>query len=815
MRAVSRSSDVEEDVRSGRTKGASEPRLVNDQARKLRNHRISPSRSWSTVSKAQWNSDQAIPADKEAAPREQGRNNSRPSTNNLLKSSRPISSFFSTSSETAESSKSINGRSNKKSMQALAGSFVTVQGEDAIEDDLSGGEPHRKPTSTASKTGAKIAVAKPAAQAQNHSGSGQRFKLSQTSSRSQPPRTSYQILGTDGRPWSERHSPLSIDDLAVHKGKIKVVKDWLEGAFSGKSSQRLLVLKGPSGSGKSAVLNALARQMNINVVEWKNSIGSEIASEAYTPLSAQFEDFLDRGRRFSELDLVGGNRSSSIKDKNGESRPSLLTIQDFPDTVPTAFSLLHSFRSSIMGYLASHFPIKEAVPSAISNTPEHVNPLVLIITETSLSASNTDSGSLTARKVLGEEILDHRLVSVIEFNPVATSFITRALNRILQRETQRTGRRQRPHADLLKRLGEKGDIRSAINALEFAISEADGAISHTSKDHQPNQQQDTGSIGEGLQDISQRESRLGLFHAVGKVVYNKRDEVASVASDQNVLESSQHRAQADKKGESQVSIDRVMEDTGTDPATFIAALHENLVRSCNSLSPSESLEGCLSAVSDSDILTPRHSRSSALRTFGNELIKQDEMSLHVAVRGILLALPYPVKRSSLDGKSTGQNPSKSDAYKMFYPVSLRLSRQIEEIEALIRRWRNLLWTAAGSEDDQTGRRHVVPSIQMLLFDQLPYTQLIHPSGSGPLFDHLARITQFHDFSNLDLGVAEANDLETTKTNQASRTYETFRTLSIAPREKLTSSQQDSNKRKKAAKYVEIKLWLSDDDIEDD
>ena len=64
--------------------------------------------------------------------------------------------------------------------------------------------------------------------------------------------------------------------------------------------------------------------------------------------------------------------------------------------------------------------------------------------------------------------------------------------------------------------------------------------------------------------------------------------------------------------------------------------------------------------------------------------KEDELAFQVAVRGILFALLDPVKRRAVPGQGgRGRGGGGGDAFKMFYPTSLKLWRQKEEIGSLV------------------------------------------------------------------------------------------------------------------------------------
>ncbi len=201
---------------------------------------------------------------------------------------------------------------------------------------------------------------------------------------------------------------------------------------------------------------------------------------------------------------------------------------------------------------------------------------------------------------------------------------------------------------------------------------------------------------ETLELISQRAASLGIFHAVGKVVYNKREDLPyPPQSVEAVAETfTDYMSHLSRPKKSQVSVDTLIDETGTDTHTFISALHENYILSCERTGPADEhqsldyVNGCIEYMSESDLLCPswdiffggKGFGGSYGRDFGSHVLRQDEMAFQLAVRGLLFSLPSPVKRRST-GSSRG-----GDQFKMFFPTSLKLWRSKEELEGLVDMW---------------------------------------------------------------------------------------------------------------------------------
>lgn len=467
--------------------------------------------------------------------------------------------------------------------------------------------------------------------------------------------------------------------------------------------------------------------MGFSITEWRNPIGSDLSSESFVSMSAQFEDFLGRSGRFGCLDMFSGSgnnaRASEEPDVTASKadRRNVTLLEEFPNTFMRSSNALESFRETLLQVLATTTSPLTDVPSG------QVSPVVMIISETLLTTSTAIADSFTAHRLLGPRILTHPAVSVIEFNPIAPTFITKALDLVVQKEARTSGRRRTPGPAVLKRLGEIGDVRSAVGSLEFLClrgdedSEWSGRVAGKLKRGAKDSATMTQVEKESLEMVTRREATLGIFHAVGKVVYNKRD---GVSGQDSAVESPpqppNHLSQHARPKVSQVSVDTLIDETGTDTQTFIAALHENYILSCEGSATLDSVNGCIDVLSDCDVLSPDGRsglRSGAIgggSSFGasqgaaTDSLRQGDICFQIAVRGILFTLPHPVKRRSQPSPMNGVRAGGrgGDAHKMFYPTSLRLWRQAEEIEALVDSWihRNAIIDHDGAQYDGSSRK---------------------------------------------------------------------------------------------------------------
>ncbi|CBX95493.1 hypothetical protein LEMA_P026450.1 [Plenodomus lingam JN3] len=535
----------------------------------------------------------------------------------------------------------------------------------------------------------------------------QKFLRTGSGARSTPPPSlPIRPESEDQRPWTEKYGPVSLEELAVHKRKVADVRSWLTDVFNGKSRKRLLLLKGPAGSAKTTTMALLSKELGIAMHEWKNPTGSMSTSENFASATAQFEDFVGRTGTFGSLTFDGVSQGSqhSVSSNSSSRQKQLVLVEEFPNTFTRTSSAVQAFRSSIINYLTANTQSATTFFNGQADTELSVTPIVMIISETLLSTNTAAADSFTAHRLLGPAILTHPGVSVIEFNPIAPTYMTKALDTIVVKEARRSGRRNTLGPQAIQRLAELGDIRSAVSSLQFLCVRRDdaegwGAKVNFAKKKGSKDLVMTKMEQESLELVTQRESTLGIFHAVGRVVYNKRlpESTGSPIAQPPNWFPERRRPKA-----SEVNVDTLIDETGTDTQTFVAALHENYVLSCGGADSEEtidSIEGCIEALSDADLLSPdRFGAGSGRRNLQGtsaDNLRQDEMSFQTSVRGLLYSLPTPVKRLApppgvmgikAHGQTTTSSAPKGSAYVMYYPASLRIWKQQEEIGGLLDMW---------------------------------------------------------------------------------------------------------------------------------
>ncbi|KAL8761450.1 MAG: hypothetical protein Q9184_002437 [Pyrenodesmia sp. 2 TL-2023] len=662
----------------------------------------------------------------------------------------------------------------------------------------------------------------------------------------------------DMRPWADCYGPASTEELAVHKRKVADVRSWLDAVCHGRSKKRLLVLKGASGVGKTATIFALARAMDLDVLEWKNPTLSELSSGSYIPTSTQFEDFLGRGGKFASLDVAGDDSANAViglssqENVAAEPRKKLILIEEFPNISMSSLTSVQLFRASILRYLATSQIQANGASPRINASEDLTMPLVMVVTESQVNSATSVGDSFTAHRLLGVDLLSHPGTDMIEFNPIAPTYITKALNLVIQKEARDSGRRKVPGPATLSRLSEAGDVRSAIGSLEFLclggqISEEwGGRVATKGRKGAKNAATLARMEEESFELVTQREASLGIFHAVGKVVYNKRGGPGDGRPPSDPPpQPPHHLPQHVRLKPSDVSVDGLADETGTDIQIFIAALHENYVLSCAGNDFTDTQDVCIEFLSDADVLMSesgggRLGGNGTFQGAGTDSTRQDEIAFQVAVRGLLFGLPCPVKRGGLPAGLVGRN-GKGDAYKMFYPASMRLGRQTMEVGEMIDRWTRMgrgptastiglrggigdgtlgdgvaSWAQRGSllhGIDGGADMHettMTPSKDAMVLEMLPYTAMIERHRpDSPLVEELDRITNVTE-APLPASEESPDEIETKRPPTKRAPARTARHPKQVMLEAVTGPSSSATAVEQAVGH----LYLSDDDIED-
>ncbi|NXL65167.1 RAD17 protein, partial [Chordeiles acutipennis] len=377
---------------------------------------------------------------------------------------------------------------------------------------------------------------------------------------------------SEDEPWVDRYKPKTQNDLAVQKKKIEEVETWLKKHIfqrQPKQGGSVLLLTGPPGCGKTATIEILAKDLGVEVQEWTNPISLDFTKEDLRnmfghssnfhtfPSQAQaalFQDFLLRANKYNKLQMLG---ESSENDKK------LILVEDIPNQFYRDPGTLHEI-------------LRRFVRTSRC-------PLIFII-------SDNFSGDGNQRLLFPTEILEELCISNISFKPVAPTNMMKVLNRIAATEASMNRERNygldRTSLELICK-GCSGDIRSAINSLQFSsMKECSlekefwsrkkrsstlkceaAAVSKERKKSKSDTSED-----QEIQAIGGKDASIFLFHALGKIIYCKREPVSESDFPQLPAHLSEHH-----RDTLLIQPEEIVEKSHMSGSMFNLYLHQNYV----------------------------------------------------------------------------------------------------------------------------------------------------------------------------------------------------------------------------------------------
>ncbi|WVW82874.1 hypothetical protein I302_104886 [Kwoniella bestiolae CBS 10118] len=488
-----------------------------------------------------------------------------------------------------------------------------------------------------------------------------------------------QGLGSNGltndkaQMWTDLYAPTTEAELAPGKARIAKVKNWLHESLFGypfdvppppgnvnrdklRKYKRILFLSGPAGVGKTTTMRLLCQSLGVEIMEWgesveERSLGGGIDRESSI---SKFSSFISR-HSYPSLSMSSQHTSS----QSSATKPRLILLTSLPNL--------------------SHIPTREAFHSSLLTFCQTFTslscPMVIIHSDAGSGGRAEESwmerdrgGREGSLEVLGREVRDGPWCQEIDFLPLAPTFLNKALLRVMQIAIPKAVDRPSQATVQLIALSSNGDLRSAINSLQLVCGGRKDASKGKKRKSRGDDEEEDGpkkrGSGKGsrggkgakldvskdlravLDAVTRKEQSLNLFHALGKVFYNKRlDDPNMDDEDEEVLERIRKlppekplpdHLQEFSRRKSLVQIESFIPTIPIDASSFALWIHQSFLNYCNEI---EEVSAGLDELCSADVMrTDDDIWQSSTQAIS--------YALHLTVRGTLMSLPSPVPRRS-------------------------------------------------------------------------------------------------------------------------------------------------------------------------
>ncbi|KAK3266527.1 hypothetical protein CYMTET_24856, partial [Cymbomonas tetramitiformis] len=326
------------------------------------------------------------------------------------------------------------------------------------------------------------------------------------------------------------YTPVDSKQLAVQSKKVEEVRSWMTFQIQSFGTSRgALVLKGPAGCGKSATVKVLARELGFELCEWITPapiLWSEynhhkITGAAYSSKLDDFEEFISRATNYSALPvtcLQARASNSSLTERGpqagrvGGRAPRLVLVDDIP------FAGEEPQRRRLLALLSSLARSTRCACVIILTTPPG--------TGKGREVSVGDKQGIALAEV--EEALAAGGSFTIAFNAVTARNLTEALRSMAQKLAWQVNAKE------LGRIAEaaRGDVRHALQSVHLRMGgmvPRGGIASRGAgarKKRRLQSRAGSATMEEGWRG-GVRDTSYNTFHAIGKLLYNKRGDPAS------------------------------------------------------------------------------------------------------------------------------------------------------------------------------------------------------------------------------------------------------------------------------------------------
>uniref|UniRef100_A0A3Q4MIB4 RAD17 checkpoint clamp loader component n=1 Tax=Neolamprologus brichardi TaxID=32507 RepID=A0A3Q4MIB4_NEOBR len=259
------------------------------------------------------------------------------------------------------------------------------------------------------------------------------------------------------------------------------------------------------------------------------------------------------------------------------------------------------------------------------------NKLILVERPLLFIVSDSLSGDSSSRFLFPKDVQEELGMSSISFNPVAPTAMMKVLTCISTQEAAKSCRSVCvPDQTLLETLcsGSSGDIRSAINSLQFSSASVETGLWRTKKDRSvcragsTTSQRKKKSKQEEELAIGGKDAALFLFRALGKILHCKQKHERADGAEAGCGRGLPSHLLHHHRAALLVDPELVVERSHMSGEFFSLYLHQNYLDFFCEL---EDVERASEYLSDADLLTADWTNRSVLGDYGSS----------VATRGLL------------------------------------------------------------------------------------------------------------------------------------------------------------------------------------
>lgn len=424
--------------------------------------------------------------------------------------------------------------------------------------------------------------------------------------------------------WNEKYAPKRKEDLAVSKCKVNELSSWFDNVFNRNSLGPFLLLKGPTGCGKTAAIKVLCDEFKVELIDCiidGSSFGSDL--ESTVSQTKQFELFITKNNMNHCL--------TSQEDMKSNRR--LLMIEEFPNAFYYKTKDFHRI------LIKAHNKLKS-----------NLVPIVFVISESA-------NGHSDEFKLLPKDLQNQLNFNVINFKPITANALKKTLNKLCNNRVDENDIR-----NIIETCS--GDIRSAINTLEikylYLLNEEKNDFSFSTK-HKAKKRKICDSVNSKFVPGG-RDGSLDLLHVIGKILYAKRvNDDDLIDDDINAFTLPVHLHNKNRKPLLDKA-ERLIDQISISGETLISWLHKNYIEFIDDI---DQAVDCLNWISQADSM-------SFSQGWFHTRNQWDNWQSIICTRGLMYNLPDSNLRKNHSFKPLIK-PAFNDANKFIKTLNISLS----------------------------------------------------------------------------------------------------------------------------------------------